>query len=184
MEDIEIVELFFKRSDDAIRELDTKYGHVFRKLSYNILNDWRDVEECVNDAYLGVWSVIPPERPNPLLAYVCKIARNLSLKALRKNKSAKRNSDYTVSLEEIEPFLPGRNRVENEIEYKELAHLIEEFLDQQTVENRVIFMRRYWFSDSYKDIAERMCLSEKIVSVRLTRLRKKLRDYLIQGGSI
>ena len=80
MEDEEIMDLFFSRSEQAIRELDTKYGKICHKLSYNILNNRRDAEECVNDAYLGAWNAIPPARPDPLLAYLVKIVRNLSLK--------------------------------------------------------------------------------------------------------
>lgn len=80
MEDEDIMDLFFARSEQAIRELDTKYGKICHKLSYNILNNRRDAEECVNDAYLGAWNAIPPARPDPLLAYLVKIVRNLSLK--------------------------------------------------------------------------------------------------------
>lgn len=80
MEDEEIMDLFFARSEQAIRELDTKYEKICHKLSYNILNNRRDAEECVNDAYLGAWNAIPPARPDPLLAYLVKIVRNLSLK--------------------------------------------------------------------------------------------------------
>ena len=97
-----------------------------------------------------------------------------------KNKAEKRNSEYTVAMQEVESFLTASNSTEEEVEARELARMIEDFLDMQTVEDRVIFMRRYWFSDSYGDIAKKVGLSEKNVSVRLTRLRKKLRDYLFQ----
>ena len=80
MTDEQIIELFFERSEQAINELDCKYGKVLHNLSQNILNDRLDAEECVNDSYLGVWNVIPPERPNPLLTFVCKIVRNISIK--------------------------------------------------------------------------------------------------------
>ena len=90
-EDPKIIELFFARSENAIRELDLKYGKVFRKLSYNIVNSLQDAEECVNDAYLGAWNTIPPARPNPLAAYLCKIVRNLSLKAYYRKTADKRN---------------------------------------------------------------------------------------------
>lgn len=180
IQDEKIIELFFDRSEQAIRELDTKYGKACFKLSYNIVNNRQDAEECVNDSYLGVWNAIPPARPNPLLSFVLRIVRNLSVKTYWKNKAEKRNSDYTVAMQEVESFLTAPNSTEEEVEARELARMIEDFLDMQTVEDRVIFMRRYWFSDSYGDIAKRVGLSEKNVSVRLTRLRKKLRDYLIQ----
>ena len=180
IQDGEIIKLFFERSEQAIRELETKYGHACFKLSFNILGNRQDAEECVNDAYLGVWNAIPPAKPDPLLSYVLKIVRNLSLKKYWKERAEKRNSAYTISIHEIELFIATPNTTESEIDARELAKMIEEFLDMQTTENRVIFMRRYWFSDSYKDIANQIGLSEKAVSVRLTRIRRNLRELLIQ----
>ena len=180
IEDEKIIDLFFNRSEKAIQELDIKYGKVCHKLSYNILNNKQDAEECVNDAYLGAWNAIPPTRPNPLLSYIVKIVRNISLKIYWRKEAAKRSSHYTIALEEIEACIAAPNTVEAEIETRELARIIESFLDTLTTENRVIFMRRYWFSDSYKDIAEFVGLSEKNISVRLTRIREKMKQYLIE----
>lgn len=180
IDDEKIIELFFERSEQGIRELDMKYGKICHNLSYNIVNSRRDAEECVNDAYLGAWNAIPPARPNPLLSYLVKIVRNISLKIYWRKEAAKRSSHYTIAMEEIEACIADPNTVEAEIEARELAHIIESFLDTLTVENRVIFMRRYWFSDSYKDIAEFMGLSEKNISVRLTRIREKMKQYLIE----
>ena len=180
MEDDKIIALFHERSERAIQELDIKYGKICFQVSNNIVNNRQDAEECVNDAYLGVWNTIPPEKPNPLIAYLCKIVRNLSLKIYDRKKAAKRSSNFEASLQEIEEFLPGTDTVQAEIEAKELVRFIESFLDMQTVENRVIFMRRYWFADSYKDIAARVGLTEKNVSVRLTRIRRQMREYLAE----
>ena len=180
IEDEKIIDLFFNRSEKAIQELDIKYGKVCHKLSYNILNNKQDAEECVNDAYLGAWNAIPPTRPNPLLSYIVKIVRNISLKIYWRKEAAKRSSHYTIALEEIEAYIADTNTVEAEIEARELARIIEAFLDTLTTENRVIFMRRYWFSDSYKDIARLVGLSEKNISVRLTRIREKMKQYLIE----
>ena len=179
MLDEQIIELFFYRSGNAIDELDKKYGKVLHKLSYNILNDRLDVEECLNDSYLGVWNTIPPERPNPLLTYVCKIVRNISLKRYHSKTALKRNSTYDIAMSEVENYILAPNSVESEIEAKELAALIENFLDTLSVENRVIFMRRYWFSDTYKEIADRVGMTEKMVSMRLTRMRRKMREFLL-----
>ena len=179
MLDEQIIELFFNRSGNAIDELDKKYGKVLHKLSYNILNDRLDVEECLNDSYLGVWNTIPPERPNPLLTYVCKIVRNISLKRYHSKTALKRNSTYDIAMSEVENYILAPNSVESEIEAKELAALIENFLDTLSVENRVIFMRRYWFSDTYKEIADRVGMTEKMVSMRLTRIRRKMREFLL-----
>lgn len=182
MDDESIIDLFFARSEQAIKELDSKYGKVCHRLSYNILHNDLDAEECVNDAYLGTWNAIPPQRPNPLLTFLCKIVRNLSIMRHHTNTAMKRNSIYDVALDEIEDCLSSPETVEKELETKELARNIEGFLDTLTEENRVIFMRRYWFSDSYADIAERVGMTEKNVFVRLTRTRKQMRDYLIERG--
>ena len=178
--DEKIIELFFERSEQGIRELDIKYGKVCHKLSYNIVSNRQDAEECVNDAYLGAWNAIPPAKPDPLLTYICKIVRNISLKIYYRKEAAKRSSHYTIAMEEIEACIADPNTVEAEIEASELARIIEAFLDTLTFEHRVIFMRRYWFADSYKSIAELVGLSEKNISVRLTRIREKMKQYLIE----
>ncbi len=178
IDDEKIIEMFFDRSEQGIRELDMKYGKICHNLSFNIVNNRQDAEECVNDAYLGAWNAIPPAHPNPLLSYIVKIVRNVSLKNYWTKKAAKRNGHYTIALEEIEGCIADQKTVEDAIEVREFARVLEKFLDTLTLENRVIFMRRYWFADSYKDIAELMGLSEKNISVRLTRIREKLKQYL------
>ena len=180
-DDEKIIELFFERSEQGIRELDMKYGKICRSLSYNIVNSREDAEECVSDAYLGAWNAIPPARPDPLLSYIAKIVRNLSLKLYWKKEAAKRGGHYTMALEEIEGCIAGQNTAEDELDARELARILGEFLDALTVENRVIFLRRYWFADSCRDIAELVGLTEKNVSVRLSRTREKLRRYLMES---
>ncbi|MBO7729846.1 MAG: sigma-70 family RNA polymerase sigma factor [Lachnospiraceae bacterium] len=178
MEDNKIIDLFFKRSEQAISELSAKYGRLCEKIARNILNNASDAEECVNDTYLGVWNSIPPNHPDSLSAYVCRIARNLSLKRYQYNTASKRNSIYDTALEELEECIASAKDMEGEVESAELTKTIEQFLDTLSESDRVIFMRRYYFSDSYADIALQTSLTEKNVSVRLTRLRSKLRNYL------
>ena len=194
IDDEKIIELFFERSEQAIRELDIKYGKICHNLSYNIVNSRQDAEECVNDAYLGAWNAIPPVRPNPLLSYIVKIVRNISLKIYWRKEAAKRSGHYTIALEEIEGCIADQktvedeieaciaapNTVEAEIEARELARIIEAFLDTLTVKERVIFMRRYAYADTYADIAKRVGISEKNVSVRLALIRQKMKQYLIE----
>ena len=180
IEDEKIIEMFFERSEQGIRELDIKYGKVCHKLSYNIVNSRQDAEECVNDAYLGAWNAIPPANPHPLLTYICKIVRNISLKIYYRKEAAKRNSTYTIAMEEIEGCIADQKTVEDEIEARELARIIEAFLDTLTVKERVIFMRRYAYADTYADIAKRVGISEKNVSVRLALIRQKMKQYLIE----
>ena len=160
--DEEIIDLFFERSEQAIRELDIKYGKICHNLSYNIVNSRRDAEECVNDAYLGAWNAIPPTRPEPLLSYIVKIVRNVSLKIYYRKEAAKRNSTYTVAMQEIEACIADQKTVEDEVEARELARIIESFLDTLTTKERIIFMRRYAYIDTYADIAKRMGISEKM----------------------
>ena len=178
MEDNAIIELFFARSEQAIGELDRKYGKVCYKISFHIVNSRQDAEECVNDAYLGAWNAIPPARPDPLLAYICKIVRNISLKAYY--RLARRNSVADAALAELEEMPTPADSVEREMEAKELAHIIDGFLATLRPEDRVLFMRRYAFLDPYAEIADRLGMTEKNVSVRLTRLRRRLRKYLIE----
>ena len=135
MEDKKIIELFFSRSEQAIRELDLKYGRLCHRLAYNILNSWQDAEECVNDAYLGAWNAIPPAEPNPLQSYICKIVRNISLKLYYKKDAAKRKSSYETALQEIESCLSAPDTVETEIEARELTGILETFLDTLSAEN-------------------------------------------------
>jgi len=175
-----IIELFFQRSEQAITQLDTRYGKYCRRLADGILNNPQDTEECINDSWLGVWNAIPPARPEPLLTFVCRIVRNTSIKRYHSQKAAKRNSSYTLSMEELEPCLVSSGSVENEVETKALTGIIEGFLDSLPAENRIIFMRRYWFADTYARIAQLTGLTEKNISVRLTRIRRQLRQYLLE----
>ncbi|MBQ4282429.1 MAG: sigma-70 family RNA polymerase sigma factor [Lachnospira sp.] len=183
MLDEEIIELFFERSEEALKELESKYGKMCLQTSYNILGNQSDAEECVNDSYLGVWNAIPPTRPKPLLTYVLKIVRNISLNRYHKNKAQKRNSSYDVAVEELADFLAAPDSVESAMAVNELTESIEAFLESLTSENRVIFVKRYWFYDDYEDIAKQVGLSVKNVSVRLTRMRKQLKEYLEERGN-
>lgn len=120
IDDEKIIDLFFERSEQGIRELDNKYGAVCHNLSYNIVNNRQDAEECVNDAYLGAWNAIPPVRPNPLLSYIVKIVRNISLKTYWRKEAAKRSSRYTIALEELEGYIVDEGILYNlHIAYKE-----------------------------------------------------------------
>ena len=178
MEDSGIIELYFARSEQAIAETAEKYGRLLGSLARNILGNEEDAEECVNDAYLGVWNTIPPERPQHLMSFLCRIARNIAIKKYNYNTAQMRSSAYTVAMEEIEEALASPEDVESEITSAELAGYIEAFLDSLSPENRYIFMRRYWFSDEYEAIAKKTGLTVKNISVRLTRLRRKLGEYL------
>lgn len=184
MDDNQIIALFFARSEQAISELDRKYGAVCHNLSFQILQDRLDAQECVNDAYLGIWNAVPPQRPNPLLTFLCALVRKISITRYHYNTAAKRNSRYTAALEELEGCLAAPDTPEAAAERKELVRLLERFLDSLSRTDRVIFLRRYWFADGYAEIARQVGLSEKNVSVRLSRTRKLLREYLIREDAL
>ena len=141
-DDEKIIELFFARDQQGIQELDSTYGKACHSFSYRIVNDRNDGEECVNEAYFGAWNAIPPANPDPLLSYLLKIVRNISLNLYHRKEAAKRSCHYTIAMEEIEACIAATNAVEAEIEAVELAHIIERFLDTLTVENRVLFIFR------------------------------------------
>ncbi len=182
MEDSRIIELFFERSEQAIAELSEKYGAVCRRVARNVLGDEADAEECVSDAYLAFWNAVPPERPDPLLSYLCRIVRNLALKRRDENTAKKRNGSFDVALDEIADCLPSALTVEDEAAANETARLINAFLATLDVNNRVMFVRRYWFGDPLCDIAALFDKSEHYVSVRLSRVRKALKEYLQKEG--
>ncbi len=182
MDDIAIIDLFFLRDQQAISALDEKYGRLCRSLAQNILSDLRDSEECVSDAYLGVWNAVPPQRPDPLVSFLCRIVKNLSLKRLRTKSAAKRNSAYDLSLDELSGALSRGDEVTEAVEAKELAEMINRFLSALDEQKRVIFLRRYWFCDSVEDIARLVGKSSHYISVQLHRLRRSLRDCLAAEG--
>ncbi len=182
MNDSAIVDLFFERSERAIDELDRKYGPAVRKTASNILHDRLDVEECINDTYLGVWNGIPPHRPESLGSFVCRIARNLAVTRLRGETAAKRGGGLDLVLDELEEFIPSGADVEAEYMARELADTINRFLSALDYDDRYIFVRRYWFADPVKVIAAAMHSRENRVSVRLFRLREKLRETLKKEG--
>ncbi len=182
LEDSEIIGLFLERSERAVEELDRKYGPAVKKTAANILRDRQDTEECVNDTYLGVWNSIPPHEPDPLVSFVCRIARNMAVSRLRKEKAARRNGEFDLVLSEMEEFIPSRENVEADAEGRELLDAVERFLSTLDYDDRFIFVRRYWFADSVKEIAAMMRARENGVSVRLFRLREKLRISLKKEG--
>lgn len=178
MDDSKIIALFNERSEQAITELSEKYGKLCLQIAKNILKNTSDSEECVNDAYLTMWNNIPPENPNPLKTYLLKIVRNLSLKRYHNNTAIKRNSFYDTSLEELENVLYSDFSPENELQLKELSEAINSFLSALDSENRVFFVRRYYFGDSVKNIASLSGRTPHFISVRLSRTRDALKKYL------
>ena len=182
MDDKQIIALFFERSEQAIKQLEMKYGPICKQIATNILKNEEDARECVNDAFLAAWNTIPPQNPNPLLTYICKIVRNLSNKKYHSNTAKKRNSYYDIALQELEACIFTSSSPEDLFAEKELAKIINTFLEELDKESRVMFVRRYFYSDSIPDIASRFGISKHNATVRLSRIRSKLKLFLEKEG--
>ena len=184
MEDAEIVDLFFQRSEQAIPETAAKYQGLIFQISRNILENPQDAEECVNDTYLGLWNAIPPHEPRSyLFAFLARITRHLSLDRCRSRDREKRGGGRVDALtEELIQCLPGGERPEEALDLQALGERISAFLQAQPEEKRNLFLRRYWYCDAISDIARRYGLSESKVKSSLARSRKALGEALRREG--
>lgn len=177
MQDSQIVTGLLERDQGVLKELSAKFEKLCLQISYNILNDREAAEECVNDTYLNVWNSIPPAKPDNLRAFVCKVARNLSLNRLRHDSAQKRSRDSLISLSELEDKMGVQQP-----DYDNIGGLIDEFLRTEKPESRIIFMRRYWFLDSIEEIALMYNYSESKVKSVLYRTRGRLEKFLRKEG--
>lgn len=186
MDDTKIIDLFFKRDEKAIQELGDKYGAYCYKIAWNVLNNKEDSEECVNDTWLAAWSYIPPKRPAVLSSFVGKITRGLAIDCLRKKYAAKRMDLHTVSIEREVADIDGIicDTVQDAVAEKELVRTINDFLGRLPEAERDIFLRRYWYLDTERDIAKRHGKSVSAVKMNLYRSRRKLYRVLKAEGSI
>lgn len=182
MDDNRIIELYWERKEEAIKETTLKYGALCTYIARNILSSYEDCEECVNDTYLAVWNAIPDERPNKFSAFVSRITRNLALKKYEYIFAAKRNPSVAASLEELGDCVSGTESVEIEMEKRYIESLIDKFLWKQGEEKRNIFIRRYWYFDSIEDICKNTGFSQSKVKSMLYQMRQKLRKYLESEG--
>ena len=181
MNDHRIIELYFARDEEAIKQTDMKYGKLCHRVAYNILHNNEDSEECVNDTYIGVWNAIPPTRPNNFMAFVCKITRNLSLKRLEAMSRQKRSQAILVSLDELAEVLSDES-IADGVSDEDIGKRISDFLRNEKSEIRDVFIRKYYFFDSIGDIARRYDFTESKVKNMLHHTRTKLKDFLIKEG--
>ena len=178
-EDNRIIQLYLDRSEEAVRETQRLYGAYLHAIASGVLRDYQDAEECVNDTYLRAWESIPKAEPDNLKAYLSRVVRNLSISRLRSNQAKKRGGDKTfTSYEELSECIPGAGDVIDEIIENELSGLIRKFVHSLPDLERAIFVRRYFFLDSVKAVANRYGMSEGSVMTRLSRTRKKLRTLI------
>ena len=179
MKDIDIIKLYFARSESAISETDKKYGAYCNVIARNILYNELDSEECVNDTYLRVWNSIPPKEPSNLRTYLGKITRGLAINRYKMYSAEKRGGSVTeIVISELEGCIPSAMRTEAVLDEKLLIKSIEVFLKRQSAEKRNIFIRRYWYCSSIGDIAKDFSMSESKVASVLYRQRIKLKEYL------
>ena len=181
MEDAKIIELFFQRNEQAVKETDTAYGRKLYVLSNNILNNREDAEESVSDTYMEAWNSIPPKRPMYFYAFLASICRNVSFNRLDWRLAAKRNAEVVSLTQELEMCIPD-SRQDGEMDRRELRRVLETFLDSLSKESRLIFLRRYLYVDTVAEIAARYGISESKVKTQLHRTRAKLHTYLAKEG--
>ncbi|MBP3921532.1 MAG: sigma-70 family RNA polymerase sigma factor [Ruminiclostridium sp.] len=178
MKDTDIIELYNKRDETAIKETETKYGRLLNKIAYEILDSSEDSEECVNTTYLKTWNAIPPTVPQSLRAFICRIVRNTALSLLQKLGKCKKEDIYY----ELQDVIMDDNTTEMKAEAKELTILINSFLALQKKRNRQLFVLRYYYNMSIKTLAESFQMGEQAVASQLMRMRESLRAYLIDNG--
>lgn len=181
MEDGKIIELYFRRNEQAIQETDRAYGRRLYALSNNILHNREDAEESVSDTYMQTWKSIPPKRPKYFYAFLAAICRNVSFNRLDWKLAAKRNAEVVTLTQELEMCIPDA-RQNGEMEGRELRRVLESFLDELGKESRLIFLRRYLYVDTVAEIAARYGISESKVKTQLHRTRAKLYTHLKKEG--
>lgn len=183
MEDNEILDLYWKRSQEAIEQTAKKYSSYCYKIAFNILNNAQDSDECVNDTYFNAWNSMPPNRPNVLSAFLAKITRNLSIDRYRKDQSKKRGSgQFLLALSELEECIASTEDVAKDVEKTVLTEVLNSFLEELTNEKRNVFLRRYWYFLSIKDIANEFNMSEGKIKSMLFHMRQSLKKALEREG--
>ncbi len=179
MEDVKIIDLFWARDENAIVQTDAVYGRKLNSLANKVLNNREDAEESVNDTYMEVWKVVPPQRPNYFYGFIASICRHLSLNKVDWKCAAKRNAQVVSLSDEMALCIPDAAQ-ERKMEAKEIGKVLNAFLESLPAETRRIFLRRYWHMDTIEEIAELYGITQSKVKMQLSRTRGKLRNYLEQ----
>ena len=182
MEDSQIVELYWRRDENAIVETRRKYGGFCHAIALNVLSDRRDAEECVSDTWLRAWNAMPPQRPKLLRPWLGKVVRNLAINRWEKNRAQKRYSGMELLLDELSGALPSSQTVEKHMEAEELGALISAWLRTLDADDRTLFLRRYWNGESLKELARLLGESPGRLAQRTYRLRMALKAELERNG--
>ena len=183
LSDEQIIDLYFSRDESAIKETDRKYGRILSGIAYNVLHNKQDCEECRNDAYLSAWKAIPPANPRSLGAFLSVIIRRISINKYY-SESAKKKipSEATLSMEECSDFLSSFDSLEDTVSAKELGSEINDFVGSLSARKRYVFMGRFWFFDSVKDIAKELGTSESNVYKEIAKIKAELKEFLETRG--
>jgi RNA polymerase sigma-70 factor (ECF subfamily) len=182
MQDAEIVELYWNRDERAITESDRRYGAYCRRIALNILSCMEDCEECLNDTWHRSWDNMPPQRPSSLAAFFGRIVRNLSISRYRASHAKKRLCGITVLLSELDDCVPAPQSVTQAFEGRLLTEAIEGWLARLPADDRVLFVRRYWYGDAVNALAKECGHTQNQMAQRMLRLRKSLKAALEQEG--
>ena len=177
MEDSKIIELFYERSEQAIVELSSKYERFCYKIAFNILKDDDDIKECINDAYLRVWNTVPPNAPSDLLSYLALAVRNIALDKLEFNTAQKRGIAVDCDLDEVLNYMTDSQSMDDLLDERRFKEVMNEFLEGLDKVGRIIFIKRYYYCCSINDISKSVKMSVPNVSMKLSRTRKKLKNF-------
>lgn len=181
--DTEIIDLYWQRNEKAIEATDNKYGKYLYGIAYNIVRDGFECEECLDDTYLGTWNRIPPARPSAFQAFLSRITRNIAIDKFRKKRAEKRiPSELMESLDEIRECFDAENAPERQMEIKEIALILSDFLRNLPKRRSLIFICRYYYADKVSDIAKMLEVSESTVWRELSEIRRELKITLVKEG--
>jgi RNA polymerase sigma-70 factor (ECF subfamily) len=178
MEDNEIVELLYVHDEAGLKETKNKYENLLKSLSYEILRNIEDSNECVNDTYLKIWDTIPPYKPSFFKSFICKLTRQLSIDKYRYNHRKNRNNNNSISLSDLDYEISDNRTIESEFDKNMLMECINKFLDNLDVTSQILFVRKYFFFEDTKSLSKRYEISETNINVKLFRIKNNLLKYL------
>lgn len=182
MDDSRIIELYFARSEEAIKETDRKYGAFCRKIAMNVLRNREDAEECVNDTWHQAWKNIPPQRPDQLKIWLGRVVRNCAINLWNHNHRQKRYAGMEIMLDELEECVAAEDTVETILEDEELGKVISDWLRTLSPKDRAIFIRRYWNGEEVRKLAAEFGMTANHAAQKMHRLRQSLKAYLVKEG--
>ena len=182
MEDAQIIDLYWARNQNAVKETQTKYAKFLQKIAYAVLFNFEDSEEAVNDTYLKVWNAIPQDRPEIFSSYLAKIVRRTAIDLYRRLHAAKRACEYELMLDELEESVTDGADPADEVQMHSLSQTIDRFLEDYPKQQQILFVKRYFYCQSVQEIADDCGMSQSNVKTSLFRMRGKLKDFLIQEG--